>query len=74
MRRVLLLLVGFILFVSVLIGCDSTNSKLEAEKARLEIEKLKREAEADAALKQRAAEYSEGAKKLRDYKPSKDPF
>ena len=73
-----LLVTVFILLLGlgtlVLQGCsESEQAKLGNERTRLEIEKLKREADEQAASKKAEEEFYK-VDKLKNFKPAKDPF
>lgn len=69
-----LLMVSVCLGLFSLHGCgESEQAKLEAERTRLEIEKLKREAEEEAARKKINEEIFK-TEKLKNFKSKPDPF
>ncbi len=76
MKRILTMLfivISCLAFTFVLQGCESEQARLEKERTKLEIEKLKRDAEEETARKKAHDEFFK-TDKLKNYKSQADPF
>lgn len=74
--RIMNFVFAFMVIFSVCLclqGCESEKSKLETERVRLEVEKLKRE-KADHAAREAARKEFYKTDKLKNYKSKPDPF